>query len=134
MADTAVISNPQVVINNVAVAIVPNSLDFTEGFGEQKQRVQSAGGGSVSVAYADNVESHFSKVKFKILNTAGNIALARSWKTNANANAITISSPSSTDSNGMSRSFSNCALISDYEVGLGVDSVLDLEFHCSAAV
>lgn len=134
MSDTSTISNPQVVVNNVAVAVVPNSVKFTEGKGDQKQRVQSSGGGNVSVVFTDNLESHFSKVHFTIINTSDNIALARAWKTNGNANAITITSPSSADSDGLNRSFSLAALVNDFEVGLGVDSVLDMEFHCMPAV
>ena len=62
------LSNPTIVINNIAVAIVPNSFSFTEGFGEQDIKVQSAGGGSVQTVLSSNVETNMSMVKFSLHN------------------------------------------------------------------
>lgn len=122
------LSNPQVVINNIAVPVVPNSVKFTEGKGEQMQRVQSAGGGQVEVVYSDDVESHLSKVTMSLINTADNIDLVRQWKSNSNNNAITITGE------GLNRSFAQAALTSDYDVELGSDSVIEIEFTALPAV
>ena len=122
------VSNPQVVINNIAVPVVPNSVKYTEGTGEQNVRVQSAGGGNVDTVYSDNVETHVSKVMFTLINTPANIKLAREWKKNRNANAISITG------DGLNRSFSGMAIINDYEVNLGADTVIDLEFNGNPAV
>jgi hypothetical protein len=122
------ITTPSVIINNVTIAILPNSLNYTEGFGEQSMRTQSAGGGSVDVVYSDNAESKMSSVNFDMINTAENIALARSWKANLNQNAISVVAP------GFSRNFSNMALVSDYSVELSADGKISLEFMGNAAV
>ena len=49
------ISDPSVVVNNVGVAIVPNSLEFTEGLGEQEILVQAAGGGVIQWFLAEYI-------------------------------------------------------------------------------
>lgn len=122
------LSNPTVLINNISVAVVPNSVSYTEGKGEQMVRVQSAGGGSVQSVLSNNVETNLSTVKMSLFPTAENIALILTWKNNANANAISITG------SGLTRSFTNAALTSDYEVSLGSDTQIDLEFKTDAAV
>lgn len=116
------VTNPSVVVNNIAIPVIPNSVMFTDGLGEQKQRPQSAGGGNVDLVYSDNVETHIAKVKFKLINTAANMDAALGWKTNGNANVITITG------NGLNRSFAAAALVNDFENNLGVDGEIELEF------
>lgn len=127
MASVA-ISTPSVIVNNLPTLIVPNSLKYTEGLGEQNMRTQSSGGGTVDIVYSDNAQSKMSKVTFDVINTSDNIALVRQWKTNLNQNAISIIGT------GFSRNFSNMALTSNYEVTLGADTVIALEFMGNAAV
>jgi hypothetical protein len=122
------LSNPTVLINNISVAVVPNSVSYTEGKGEQTVRVQSAGGGSVQSVLSNNVETNLSTVKMSLFPTAENIALILTWKNNANENAISITG------SGLTRSFTNATLTSDYEVQLGSDTQIDLEFKSDAAV
>ncbi len=116
------LANPTVVINNLGVAIVPNSLVYTEGFGEQLQRAQSAGGGNSEVVFSNNVETNVSKVNFSMLPTEGNIDKLRELKSRVNKNAIGITS------GGFSRSINGAALVNDYEVNLGSDTTIDVEF------
>jgi len=122
------LANPTVLINNLSVAIVPNSCTYTEGKGEQSVRVQSAGGGSVQSVLSNDIETNLSMVKFDMSATAENIETILTWKNNANANVISISG------NGLTRSFANAALTNDYEVSLGNDSVISLEFKADAAI
>lgn len=124
------LANPTILINNLSFPIESNSCSYTEGFGEQTVRVQSAGGGSVESVYSNNVETNLSMVKMRALNTASNIEIVRSIKANGNANVISISDNAS----GFTRSFTNAALINDYEVSLGSDGGIDLEFKTDAAV
>jgi LEA14-like dessication related protein len=129
MANRA-ISTPSVIINNIPVSIIPNSLKYTEGLGEQTMRTQSAGGGSVDVVYSVNAESLMSTLSFEIINTAENIQLARGWKSNANDNAISLVD----NATGFSRNFANMALTSNYEVNLGADTTIAIEFMGNSAV
>lgn len=127
---TIAIANPTVIVNNNTVAIVPNSAAYTEGFGEQKLRAASSGGGGSSTVYSQNIESYISMVKFAVYNTAANIEMIRGWKTNANANAITLSDAVS----GWNRTFQNAALTNNYDVTLGADTVIECEFHSDPSV
>lgn len=122
------ISTPSVTVNNIAIAIVPNSVTYTEGLGEQTTRTQSAGGGSVQVVYSQNAESKLSMIRFELINTAENIALIRQWKANTNNNAISI-----TDT-GFTRTFTNASINSNYEVNLGSDTTIALEWMSNPAI
>jgi len=123
------LTTPTVTANNITVAIIPNTFSYTEGFGEQTLRVQNAGGGSNQQVFANNAETNLSGFKFSMLNTAENIDIIRGWKSNGNANTFTV-----TDVDGFARSFNNAALTIDYEVNLGADTTIDLEFMSDAAV
>jgi hypothetical protein len=123
------LTTPSITVNNITVAIVPNSFSYTEGFGEQALRVQSAGGGGVQQVYSDNAETKVSSAKWSMINTAENIALIRTWKANSNANAI-----SATAADGFARTFNNAALTGDYEVNMGADTTIDVEFMSDSAV
>lgn len=116
------VSNPTVLVNNVPIAIIPNSMTFTEGLGEQNVEPQSAGGNQISTVYSEDVSTRLSTVKFSLANTEQNILQAREWKLNGNNNAIVITGTSFT------RTFTNMASTSDYEIGLGSDTNIDLEF------
>lgn len=128
MARNKRIANPSVLINNMPIAIIPNSCDFTEGLGEQTVEPQSAGGNQIDIVYSEDVKSRLSTVKFSLANTDANIALARSWKINGNANVIIINGET------MSRTFTSASLVNDYEVGLGADSNLELEWKSNPCI
>lgn len=123
------LTNPSVVINNISIAVVPNTVAFTEGLGEQVVKTQAAGNNSVESVYFDNAETKLSMVKFSLYPTEDNIKRVREWKTNANANAITISGE-----NGFNRGFANMALTTQYEVQLGTDQPFEVSFEGDPAV
>ncbi len=128
MAIIRKIVDATVIIDNTVVAYVPNSLDLTEGFGEQKIRTQTGGGGSVQSIVADDITKKHSKVQFKMEPTADNLALLRTIKADQNGHVITLSAP------GFYRTVTNAILTSDYEVKLGVDDTIQVVFMGSAAV
>jgi hypothetical protein len=122
------LARPSITVNNDAIFIVANSALYTEGKGEQNVSVQSAGGSNVDIVISENVETNMSKVNFAMKNTADNIELIRSWKSNPGANAVAI------QSGDFSRTIGQATLTNDYEVNLGSDTQIDLEFMGLAAV
>lgn len=123
-----VLANPTVVVNNNPIAIVPNSFSYTEGFGEQQLRVQSAGGNSLEYAASDDVTTKKAMFKFEMLNTSENIENARQWKQNLNQNVVSVSEDS------FSRTFTQAMIVNDYEVSLSSDGNISLEFNSARAV
>lgn len=123
------LADATLIINNVAVFVVPNSISFDEGLGEQSVDPQSAGGGVVQGVYSDNVEGKKSSLKFSVFNTPEAIELAKDWKLLQNANAATLSAPG-----GFSRAFNNMAVTNNYEVNLGADTNIDIEMMGDPAV
>lgn len=128
MADKE-LANPTLVINNVTIPIVPNSLKFKSGKGEQDVFTQSSGGSATQAVFSKNVESNISMVAFSIRNTPANIELQSDWKDLENANAIEL-----TGDGGFSRSFNNMAQTSDPDINLGADTPIDIEFKGDPAV
>ena len=130
-----VLANPQVVVNNISLAIKANSLDFTEGFGEQIVRAASAGGASVVQILADNIEDNFSEVKFSLEPTIDNINNARVWKSSPGQNVISVTGTvtDGTTEQTFSRTFSKASITNNYSVMLGSDTSVDLEWKSEPA-
>lgn len=126
------LADPLLTINNVPVAIMPNSLVFTEGLGEQVIRAASAGGGQVDQIYSNNIESNFSMINFAIPATVENIEAARQWKANRNQNVVRIQGQ--TPEGSVTRTFSQAAILNDYEVALGSETDIPVEFKANPAV
>jgi len=124
------LANPQVEVNGLAVAIIPNSLSYDEGIGEQSVKTQSAGGSSVENVFFDNAETKFSMVKFDVYNTDKNIENARIWKTSRDGNRIEITGGPGSE---LHRNFAQMALTNNYEVNLKNEGSISLEFHGRAA-
>ncbi len=126
------LANALVTINNDPVAVIPNTVMFTEGLGEQTIRAASVGGAQVEQIYAENIESNFSTLKFEMPSTVENIARAREWKTNSNQNLAQISG--ATPEGNLTRSFTQAAILNDYEVELGSETNISIEFKSNPAV
>lgn len=122
------LARPTIVANNTPVQIVPNSVVYTEGKGEQSVRTQSAGGGLVELVISENVETNMSKLNFSLMPTEENIAIARSWKSNPGLNAFQVVQGS------FSRTIGDATVTNDYDVELGADTVISIEIMGAAAV
>ena len=126
------VADALVTVNNDPVAIIPNTVMFTEGLGEQSIRAASAGGGQTEQIYSNNIESNFSKVVFEMPATIENIAKAREWKAARNTNVVQITGR--TPEGRLSRSFTQAAILNDYEVPLGTETNISIEFKSNPAI
>lgn len=127
------LADAAVIINNDAVAIVPNSLVYTEGFGEQTVKSASIGGGEIELIFSNNIEGKLSKCNFSVYATITDIEKARQWKSGGNTNLVQITGKT-TDGKILTRTFTLAALVNDYEVALGSDTEVPLEFMSNPAV
>ena len=126
------LSNVAVTVNNDPIAIVPNSASYTEGFGEQTMRAASIGGASVEQVFSQDLESTFSMSKFEVYPDIETVKLLRTWKSNGNANTVVFTG--SVDGVSFRRTFKKAAILNDYEVSLGSDTTVEIEFKSDAAV
>lgn len=126
MPQLQAIANAQVVINGQTIAYIPNTVEYTEGKGQQEVMVESAGGGSIQTVYVNDVSTNFSLFKISLNNYTSNIDLIRSWKSNQDGNLIEVTA--ATIQGTFSRTFQFAALTLDYTVKLGSDTKIDLEF------
>jgi len=127
------LADPSIVVNNEPVAVVPNSVKFTEGSGEQTMRAASTGGGGVQQVFSQNIETNFSKVMFEVFNDVETIEDLRGWKKNSNQNVVVLTGKTP-DGKKIRRTFNQAALLNDYEVNLGSDTTISVEFSSNAAV
>lgn len=81
-------SNPSVVINNVPIAIMPDSFEFEEGSGVINVRAMAAGGGSVQSVHTEDLKTKIGKVKFDLAVTLTNRQIIGTWKDNIGANVV----------------------------------------------
>ena len=126
------LSDAALLVNDEVVAIVPNSLKFTEGFGEQSVRAASVGGGSVEQVYSRDLETALSKTMFDIHTTPSNVKLARNWKSNGNQNVVQIAGK--TSEGDMTRTFTQAAMTGDPEIEIGSEGIINIEFMSNAAI
>ena len=126
------LSDATLVANNDAVGIIANSLKYTEGFGEQTMRAASIGGGKAEQVFANDVETRFSSLMFDLPTTPENIALAREWKANGNQNAFQIAG--FTPEGDVTRTFTQAAVVNDYEVEIGTDTNISVEIKSNPAI
>lgn len=126
------LTDAAVLVNNEAVAVVPNSVEFDEGRGEQVVRPMSVGEGKVEQVFANNLETSMGAVKFSLPTTVENIALALSWKTNRNRNVVQIAG--STDDGDVSRTFTQAALTANYKVPIGTEADIEIEFMANQPI
>ena len=126
------LSDATVLVNDEVIMIVPNSLKYTEGFGEQSVRAGSIGGGAVEQVYSRDVETSLSKVMFDIHTTPANVKLARTWKANANENVVQIAGK--TAEGDTTRTFTQAAMTGDPEIEISTEGVIGVEFMSNAAI
>lgn len=126
------LSTAAVLVNNEVVTVVPNSVKFTEGFGEQQVRAGSVGGGGVEQIYSQDVESALGKVMFDIHTTPENVRLQRSWQSNQNRNVVQIAG--TTDEGDVTRTYTQAAMVNDPEIEIGTEGVISIEFMANSPV
>ncbi len=126
------LSDATVLANNEAIGITPNSLSYTEGKGEQIIRPVSVGDGLVEQVFANNLESNMSELKFSLPATTGNIKLALDWKNNKNQNVFQIAG--STTDGDVTRTFTQAAVVNNYEVNIGTEADIEIEIMSNAAI
>ena len=125
------ISDAIVEVNNDAVGIVPNSLTFTEGLGEQRVLAVSEGGGQVSQVFSNDLESNFGMVRFSMRSTAGNIEKVRGWKAGGNTNVVIIAGEDA-EGNDFIRTYTQASITNNYEVGIATEGVIEVEFQANS--
>lgn len=121
------LSNPTVEVNDVSIAIVPNSLSYKNGSGDKKVLTQSSGGNAIEVVITEDAETKKSMVKFKLYNTAGNIQLTKDWGA-LFSNTISISEDQ------IAESFQDMVIITEPEKDIGADGNLELEFEGAPSI
>lgn len=120
------LSDASLLINNEVVPYVPNTLAFTEGFGEQTVRAAVIGNGKVEQVYSRNAETAVGRVKFELHTTPDNVKLARQWKSRGNRNVVQIVGITD-DGEEITRTFSASAVTNDYEVQIGSETTIEIE-------
>lgn len=116
------LSNPTVEVNDVTIAIVPNSLSYKNGSGDKKVFTQSSGGNGVQIVITEDAETKKSMVKFKLYNTAANIQLTKDW-------GVLFSNTISISEDQISESFQDMVIVTEPEKNIGADGDLELEFE-----
>lgn len=119
--------------SGIIIPVVPNTIEYNDGSGEQSVRVASSGNGSVSQVYSNNVEMNKGMVKAQVYGTPdsiNNVEILKSLRNN-----ITLTLSQKLDNGQLfTKTFNNMALINHYTVQLQADGVIDLEFEGGQAI
>jgi hypothetical protein len=116
-------SNPSVIINNEAIAIVPNSLVWKKGHGEVNQRVASTGGDAVEFVLSEDVSTKVGVVQFKLYTTKRNIDFIDVWKILSKTGAIAIT----INDGDFVQDFIEMVMCNDPDINASADGEIDIE-------
>ena len=119
------LANPSVIVNNEPWLVVPNSVVYDEGLGEQTMRAASSGGGQTEQVYSENVEENFGGVKFQIFPDPEWIDKLRAVKANRNENVVTVTGDvvDRGTTKSLRRTFTNAAIFTNYNPFLNIDII-----------
>jgi len=115
------LSNPQVVLNNRVLGIVPNTFMFTSGRGEHTHRRASTGGNGTVAVFSENAETFKSKASFELFPTTDNFDVIDTAKLNKANNTLVASE------NGKVFVFTNFVITNDPEFNTGNDATVSVE-------
>ena len=118
------LSNPTVEVNDIIIAIKPNSLSFKKGKGDKNVRAQSAGGNSIDTIITEDAETKVSMVKFMLITTKEGIELLDGWEDAGDSgNTVRLSD------GDFVVSFRKMVVTTEPERGTGADGETEVEFH-----
>lgn len=117
-------SAPTIIINDIPIAVVPNSVTYKKGLGEINVRAASVGGGAAISVHNENIENKFGMVKFQIYATDDLIQQFPTWKELIGNNVV-----SGVDRRGIPFNLLFASFINDPEIPATSDGVIDVEFH-----
>lgn len=129
------VSNPEVVINGIPFAIVPNTFSYDEGEPEKMIRAAVIGD-AVTQEFSKNVEEAFSNFKFSAYPSVDNIDAIRGFEKNDNTNTVTTTAAEvvSGVEKTWRRTFTNATISTTVEKPLGADTVIEINWKSDAAV
>lgn len=119
-------ANPTVEVNNDVISIVPGSLLFNTGYGENKVRVASAGGRSKEIFISQDVTTQLGMVTFKLITSKPNVDSITDWvglSQDLNGNTITLVDGDFTES------FSEMFVTNNPEQSTGPDGEVEVKFE-----
>lgn len=122
-----------VMVNDNVIGIVPNTLEFDEGLGEQKILPVSVGGGKVEQLYANDLESNFATVKFQMRVTVSNVETLKGWQQNANRNVVNVAAEDA-DGNDLTRVFTQATIMEAPNIQIQTEGVIDVSFNANAPI
>lgn len=128
MAQIALV-NPQLLVNNIAIPYVPNSLKFDLGLGEQDVKATAGGGGTAETVYFNNVEANVGMVSFEMYSTDVSVELHEDWKSLGDGNGIEI-----VGEGGVTVTYQRMAQTSKVEIEVGNDKMVTFEFKGAIAI
>ena len=119
-----------ILVNNVQIAYVSDSLSWKDGFGDYNIRNAIVGGGQTEQVFSKDLATKIGMVKFSLPTTVENEKNKRQWKSNNNNNVVELIGPGGS---GFTKIFTQAAIIEDPESNASTDGDIELEFRSNPA-
>jgi len=120
------LANPTVEVNDVVIAIRPNSLKYKKGKGDRNARAQSAGGDSVDIVVTEDADTKKSMCGFTLILTKSADDLIDAWIANFDQNTVRLSE------GDFVLSFRQMTILSEPERAPGSDGEVEITFEGKA--
>jgi hypothetical protein len=118
------LSVPTVLVNNIPFAIVPNTFEFENGYGEINVRSASIGGGAGVSVHTENAENKIGMVKFQLFVTPDSRTAVQGWKQLIGANLVT-----ATQKNGIPVVLAGASMTNNPTFVATADGSVEIEFR-----
>lgn len=126
LADVIVIGNDD------TLGVMPGTVVWDEGLGEQIIRTVSVGGGETEDVFANDLSTNFATLKFNLPATIPNIDLLLAMKQNRNRNVFQVLGE--TEDGKLSRTFQRAALIGKYDIPVGTETDIEVEIRANKPI
>ena len=117
-------------VNNEQVAYTPDSLSWSDGFGEYSIRNAVVGGGQTEQIFSKDLSTKFGMVKWSMPTIDENEAYKRAWKSNDNNNVVELVGPPGST---FSKIFTQAAMTNDPESTAATEGQIEVTFNSNPA-
>lgn len=121
------LSVPTVLVNDIPIAIVPNSFEFEPGYGEINVRSASVGGGSSTSIHTEDAEGKIGMCKFQAFVTDESRGVIALVKQRVGTNVV-----SAVQANGIPIILNGASMTNNPTFAASADGTVELEFKGDA--
>ena len=125
------IATPTVTVNNIAFAVVSDSVEVTVGFGEREVMGASVGGNSICQITSEDVTKAVGIIKFSVYSTKDNISILLRFMESSQISKLTseVTGTDNISGDTLTFSMSGGTIVNNPAIKFGPSGQVEIEIH-----